>query len=716
MKLFYFLLVAIITHNVTAQIKISGNVLDDKQKQIYGANVFLDGTYDGALTDIDGNFSFETDETGVQLLKVTFLDHEDYFQKIEISKDLELKIILKSNINQIDVVTINAGMMQSGDKAKVAVLKPLDIVTTAGSAGDIVAALQTLPGTQVVGEDGRLFVRGGEAEETQTYIDGLRVSQPYGATTNNLPSRGRFSPFLFSGISFSTGGYSSEYGEALSGILLLDTEDEARQNQTDISLMTVGLGLSNTQKWKKSSLSLSTSYIDLSPYQAVVPETVDWNRPYQTLAGESVYRYHFAEGILKIYTAFDASKFDLNQKNINYQDPIRVSMHNKNLYFNSVYKGYVFQNWQLHTGLSYGLSDNDLDLDLNRVNNTEHAFHFKFKIDKKLTSKIKWLVGTDYFRTNFDENYSAPAEKSDFGFKSDIWSLYTDLDFGITNNFVLKTGIRVSKNYLLDEFQFNPRISFALRSGKFSTTSFAYGTYLQAPGRDYLKYYSDLKSEKTQHYIFNYLYSKKGQTLRAEIYYKSYRDLVKYDTFLTQFNSEYNNKGFGYAKGVDFFWRDNQTFKMLEYWISYAFIDTQRDYKNYSYEVTPPFVAKHTASLVTKYWINSLRSQAGFTYTFNSGRPYHNPNEQNFMQGKTKNYNNLSASWAYLISPQKILYFSVSNVLGHRNVFGYEYANQPDQNGVYPRQVILPTADRFYFVGLFWTISNDKKTNQLDKL
>jgi hypothetical protein len=35
--------------------------------------------------------------------------------------------------------------METGDKARVAVLKPLDIVTT-GSAGNIIAALQTLPG------------------------------------------------------------------------------------------------------------------------------------------------------------------------------------------------------------------------------------------------------------------------------------------------------------------------------------------------------------------------------------------------------------------------------------------------------------------------------------------------------------------------------------------------------------------------------------------
>src|SRR5690606_14841018 len=139
----------------------------------------------------------------------------------------------------------------------------------------------------------------------------------YGATTAELPTRGRFSPFLFSGISFSTGGYSAEYGEALSSVLLLNTQDEPLQNQTDISLMTVGLGLGHTKKWAKSSLSVNAAYIDLAPYQVAIPQDVDWNRPYQSLSGESVYRYNFENGLLKVYAAFDAARFNVNQTTIN---------------------------------------------------------------------------------------------------------------------------------------------------------------------------------------------------------------------------------------------------------------------------------------------------------------------------------------------------------------------------------------------------------------
>jgi hypothetical protein len=125
--------------------------------------------------------------------------------------------------------------------------KPLDIVTTAGSAGNIIAALQTLPGTQTVGEDGRLFVRGG-ANETNL-VDGIRSANRMAQPRIIYLLRTIFS-LLFSGISFST-GYSAEYGEALSSVLLLNTQDEPDQNKTEISLMTVGLGIGNTKMEKK---------------------------------------------------------------------------------------------------------------------------------------------------------------------------------------------------------------------------------------------------------------------------------------------------------------------------------------------------------------------------------------------------------------------------------------------------------------------------------
>lgn len=53
-----------------------------------------------------------------------------------------------------------------------------------------------------VGENGKLYVRGGESEECQTFINGMHVLVPYSTNTENTAVRGRFSPFIFKGINF----------------------------------------------------------------------------------------------------------------------------------------------------------------------------------------------------------------------------------------------------------------------------------------------------------------------------------------------------------------------------------------------------------------------------------------------------------------------------------------------------------------------------------
>lgn len=713
MKTIFTFLLMMISVAAFSQNTVSGKVTDPKGKSIPGANVFIDGTYDGASTDENGNFSFVTETTGNQMLVVSSLTYETSKTEIDVTNFKDKTIKLRESVNSLDAVNVSAGAMESGDKARVSVLKPLDIVTTAGSAGDIVAALQTLPGTQTVGESGRLFVRGGEADETQTYVDGIRVAQPYGATTQNLPTRGRFSPFLFSGVSFSTGGYSAEYGEALSSILLLNTTDEPDQNKTDISLMTVGLGIGNTQKWSKSSLSVNAAYIDLAPYQKVISQNIEWNRPYQSLSGEAVYRYGFENGLLKIYAAFDASRYDLYQSNINLPNKIRVDLNNNNLYLNASYKGNFTGNWQMTTGLSYGYGKNDIGFGENDVENVENAAHLKLKLRKNFSDRIKLSFGGDYFMTDFDEQFSDFPE---IGYKANIAAFYAEIDIFFSKKLALKAGIRVANNDLLQETNIAPRISLAYKVAKYSQFSLDYGDFSQAPRQEYLKYSKFFESEKASHYILNFQFAKDRQTLRFAAYYKDYRDLVKYDTETVAYNSVFTNNGNGYAAGLDVFWRDGKSIQNFEYWVSYSFIDTKRNYQNFRTKVTPSFAADQNLSLVTKYWIPEWKSQIGFTNTFSTGRPYNNPNKTQFMDGKTKGYNSLAFNWAYLLTAQKILYFSVSNILGTQNVYGYEYANEKNINGMYERQAITPTADRFFFVGFFWTISQDKKSNQLDNL
>jgi len=714
-KLITLLCLSLINLSI-AQTTISGKVIDTKGIPIAGANVYLDGTYDGATSLEDGSFVFTTEEEGTQALVISYLSYETKTIVDEVNKLSNLQIKLREDVESLDAVVLSAGAFEANDNSKVSVLKALDVVTTASALGDFVGALQTLPGTSTNAEDGRLFVRGGAAEETQIFIDGIRVFTPYTPTANNLPARGRYSPFLFDGITFSTGGYSSEFGQALSSVLLLNTIDEPVQEKTDIGIMSVGATLGNTQKWDKSSLSFSASYVNLAPYFEIFSNRNKWDRPFQAAQGETVYRHHLENGILKFYAAFDITDLALNQEDINFEDGVDFSLNNNNIYVNTSYKGVLNNNWTLQTGLSYTYAKNKVGIMTSDVINDESSAHIKLKLKKRFNSRFKLSFGAEQFLTDFDENFKDGSINVTYGYNNNITAGFAEADLVFSKDLALKVGVRADYSSVFSDFDLAPRAALAYKTSKNGQVSLAYGNFYQNPNNNILKFEQNLEAEKTSHYILNYQYVNDGKIFRAEAYRKEYDNLVKFDTEFTSFDSNFNSNGDGYAQGLDVFWRDNTSIKNLDYWISYSYLDTERDYLNFESAAQPNFATNHNFSIVGKYWIESLKSQLGVDYTFSSGRPYNDPNSSAFLAEKAKPFNSISLNWAYLIDQQKILYFSVNNVLGFRNINGYQYANTPDLNGQFNRRALRPATDQFFFVGFFWTISEDGKDNQLNNL
>ena len=703
---------------VFSQVEISGKVVDEQKNPIMGANVYLDGTYDGTSTNQKGEFSFNTQEKGTQTIVVSYVSFEPFVKKAPIHLLQNLTIKLKDDINALDAVTINAGTFKAGEKAKVTVLKPLDIVTTASAVGDVLGAIQTLPGTSATPEDGRLFVRGGSAEETRIFIDGMRVFTPYTPSPNNAPTRGRYSPFLFKGITFSTGGYSAEYGQALSSVLVLNTNDKPDQEKTEVSLMTVGAGVGNTQIWGNNSLSINTNYTNLQPYLELFPDRNTWLSPFQSFSGEAVYRHSFKDdSMLKVYGAFSYTDIDVIQEDINFSNGFRFGLKNNNLYINTSYKNKFGNNWRYETGISFTNDNSNAKIESDALNNTENSSHFKIKIKKLFSSRFRLSFGTEYLITNFNETYQ-PLNNTSFqyGFNNSIFASFVETDVFFSKHLAAQIGLRAEHSSVFNELTIAPRASISYKSGKDTQFSVAYGQFYQNPINNYLKFNQDLTSENAHHFIANFQHTIKDQVFRVEAYYKDYNNLVKFDTQMPNFNSSFSNSGFGYAKGIDVFWRQNQKIKNTDYWVSYSYLDTKRNYRNFSAAATPNFASSHNLSIVGKHWIEKWQSQLGIAYNFASGRTYTNPNEPGFLNNTTKNYNSVSLNWAYLIDQQKILYLSINNALGTRNVFGYNYKNTPNANGIFERQAILPNADSFFFVGFFWTISDDKKSNQLDNL
>ena len=325
---------------VVAQTTISGAVVDVKGQPIVGATLLIEGTYDGTITSGNGTFQFDTFESGEVVLQIAYLGYETQQITDEIQNLKNLRIKLKESVTALDAVVVSASTFKAGDNSKLAVLKPLDIVTTAGALGDVIGALQTLPGTQSNPDDGRLFVRGGEARETAIYIDGLKVFSPYIRSIGGTPTRGRYSPMLFKGVSFSTGGYSAGFGQSLSGILDMQTIDEPEVTETNIGVMTIGGMLGHTQKWDKQSLSLNGMLMHLGPYQFAFPGRMDWVDPYAGISGETVYRYHTKKGLFKSYFSAEKAHFQVSRPNIDTDVVDTIGIKNANIYSNNTYREY----------------------------------------------------------------------------------------------------------------------------------------------------------------------------------------------------------------------------------------------------------------------------------------------------------------------------------------------------------------------------------------
>ena len=696
---------------------VSGQINDEKGVALPGVNIFIKDSFDGTSSKLDGSFEFPTELKGNQILIFQFLGFKS--KEIEINCDQETikipEIRLIEMITEMNAVTISAGAMQASDQSKSVILKPLDIVTTPSAMGDIMGAFQTLPGTSTVGNDGRLFVRGGDASEVGIYIDGMRVGNAYGTTTGNVPTRTRFNPNLFKGTFFSTGGYSAEYGQALSSALALNTKDLSIRSQGDLSLMTVGGGYSHTLANEKQSITASANYFNLGPYQQLIKQKVDFEEAPNSWDVEvAAQKKTGKNGLLKVMARTESGGMKLWQPLPGTDKRILVDLRNDYSYAQANWRTILKKDWMIFTGISYSKNLDNIAYDSLKVERSNQLIHMKATATKDFSDRLSAKFGLEHFIHPFSEKLLEENQVRDY--KDQETYAFTEWDYYFNKSLVLRSGLRAGISTVSDQKWLDPRASLAYQLGDKGQLSFAAGKFHQLPLENYRVINTNLQNSESDHLILNYLFSKEGFTFRAETFYKSYDGLVTFEGSETApFNLE--NGGSGYAKGVDFFFRDRKTFKEADYWITYSFVDSKRSFNQFQTRVQPSFAPKHNLSVVVKHFFVNLKSQLGMSFSYNDGYTYSDPNVDNSaMNAKTKSFQNLSLSWSYLPKPNLIIHLACTNVLGRDNVFGYTYSQTPNETGVFESIPQGQLAPRFLFLGVFLTLSKDKTANNLNNL
>ncbi len=734
---------------VRGQVTIKGVVKDNRSKPLHGVNVSLKDSYDGATTDSAGQYSFTTTDKGKQILKASSIGYRPFELPITVEgKVITIDIQLKEEVTELKAVVLTAGTFEASDRKKAAaVLDPLDIVTTASANGDITGALKTLPGAQQVGESEGLYVRGGTAAETKTFIDGTLVNNFFYSSVPNIAQFGRFSPFIFKGTVFSTGGYSALYGQALSSALILESIDLPERSSANLGLtvLSANAGFQHLAKDKKSSWGVSYGYTNLGLAFAVIKQRQDYSRAPAYHNADANFRIKTSRtGMLKYYGYFSSSRLSFTSPSIDslgHYD--KFSIANTNHYHNLNWRENIGTGWKLIAGLSYtnnkddvegGMQDSDkndvilggLEWKTFAVDLKGNYFNAKLVLEKKLKGLSAIRFGTEYNYSKDKSVYTTyTGDEYPGQHKEHINAAFAEGDIYITNYMAAKVGTRFEYSSLLDKTNIAPRLSLAYKLGKGSQASLAYGIFYQNPERKYLPSTYPLQFMKATHYIAQFQKVANQQSFRAEIFYKKYERLIKTDNTGGQ-EIAIGNEGFGDAKGIEFFWRDKKTIKNLDYWISYSYLDTKRDFLTFPNAITPNFAAKHTASLVTKKFVQRWKMNLNAAYNYASGRPYynigHDGTDYKFNdRGVIPDYHNVSFAINYLpfIGKQNpksyaVWVLQVSNILNLKQTYGYQYS----YNG-YRKEAIVPTSRTFVFIGCFISFGVDRSdeiTNSLGKL
>jgi hypothetical protein len=369
--------------------------------------------------------------------------------------------------------------------------------------------------------------------------------------------------------------------------------------------------------------------------------------------------------------------------------------------------------WSIRGNIAYAhirdvATANDLLTDV-----INKGYHAKIVLEGSATEKIELRSGIEAICQDFQQLIQSPTDAEADGLNGWIFSGFTEADLYTNNNFVARAGARLEYDLPGRAWRIDPRFSLATKIGRHSQTSIAYGIFSQVPDAKYRLASPRLQSETASHFILNYQFIEDNRIFRAEAFYKRYSNLVK---FPDQNFGLSNNSGNGYATGFELFWRDNRTFENIDYWISYSYLDTERDYLNYPEAARPTFTSAHNFSIVYKHFIPRLKTQVGATYSFASPRSYNDPNTNTFNGGSTPYYADLSLNVSYLPKSFLIIHFSCTNVLGRDNIFGYDFSNTPGTGGLYASRAIRQAAPRFLFLGIFITLSKDKSINQLPTL
>ncbi|MDZ7290633.1 MAG: TonB-dependent receptor [candidate division KSB1 bacterium] len=204
--------------------KIAGRVTDaESGEALPGANVVIEETTLGAATDLNGNYVILNVPPGVYTVMFSYIGYQPVRMKeVRVSVDFTTTLNMKMKASTVEI-----GVVEVVGERQPLVRQDLTNTTVAVSAETIeslpVDAVQDVVRLQsgiTVDNAGEVHIRGGRSNEIAYMVNGISVANPF----NNAQAVG-IATNAIQELTVSSGTFSAEYGDALSGVINFVTKD-----------------------------------------------------------------------------------------------------------------------------------------------------------------------------------------------------------------------------------------------------------------------------------------------------------------------------------------------------------------------------------------------------------------------------------------------------------------------------------------------------------
>ena len=209
--------------------RVTGKVTEKSGAPIAFANVIILGTKQGTQTDENGNFVLVGVPVGNQQIQVQPLGYDKQVQSVQVSAGATATLNFAFSSSKI-VKTI--------EEIEVRAEKRIDVKSSTTTHNITAEKLKELPVDNlreavatkagVVSQGGELFFRGGRSGEVKFQFDGVEVTDPLGGRGPNIAN------LAVAGTEIRTGGFDAEYGNALSGVISVNTREGTDQFRGEV--------------------------------------------------------------------------------------------------------------------------------------------------------------------------------------------------------------------------------------------------------------------------------------------------------------------------------------------------------------------------------------------------------------------------------------------------------------------------------------------------